>query len=292
LNLIFIDKNYIEFYYGREKNQSGVFHMNKKNKRIKLLWMIVLLLTNTVMAEEIRRIEDNSFLLEEAYNQENGVVQHIQGVQFYQQGGWVYNFTQEWPVPTQNHQLSYVIPYIDLQSASGIGDILINYRYQAIRNNFLALAPRISLILPSGDYKKELGHDAYGIQVNIPISIVLGQRWVTHWNLGTTYIPKAKHGDESQADIQGYNFGGSLIYILTNNLNFMLEGIGNSDEVITKGGAITIENSFYLNPGFRYAIDFASGLQMVLGLSFPIGIGPSSGDNGVFVYLSLEHPLF
>ena len=33
------------------------------------------------MAEEVRKIQDNSFLLEEAYNQEDGVVQHIQTFQ-------------------------------------------------------------------------------------------------------------------------------------------------------------------------------------------------------------------
>jgi hypothetical protein len=50
------------------------------------------------------------------------------------------------------------------------------------------------------------------------------------------------------------------------------------------------DNSFRINPGMRYAIDFESGLQIVPGLSFPIGIGPSAGEYGMFLHLSFEHP--
>ena len=35
-------------------------------------------LAGPVGAAEVKKIQDNSFLLEEAYNQEDGVIQHIQ----------------------------------------------------------------------------------------------------------------------------------------------------------------------------------------------------------------------
>lgn len=38
----------------------------------------VLLGHSGVLAEEPKKIRDNSFLIEEAYNQESGVIQHIQ----------------------------------------------------------------------------------------------------------------------------------------------------------------------------------------------------------------------
>jgi len=38
------------------------------------------------------------------------------------------------------------------------------------------------------------------------------------------------------------------------------------------------------NPGFK------NGLQIVPGVAMPIGIGPSAGETGVFLYLSFEHP--
>jgi hypothetical protein len=45
-----------------------------------------------------------------------------------------------------------------------------------------------------------------------------------------------------------------------------------------------------VNPGLRYAIDLPSGLQIVPGISMPIGIGPSEGEYGGLFYLSFEHP--
>ena len=50
------------------------------------------------------------------------------------------------------------------------------------------------------------------------------------------------------------------------------------------------QHDLLLNPGARWALNFANGLQIVPGISFPIGVGPSAGDKGVFVYLSFEHP--
>jgi len=84
-------------------------------------------------------IQDNSFLIEEAYNQDPGVVQHISSYsRFASSGDWIYTFTQEWPLRGLKHQVSYSLPVQDLHSqlaaAVGIGDVAINYRYQAIGN--------------------------------------------------------------------------------------------------------------------------------------------------------------
>ncbi len=246
-------------------------------------------------AEGVRKIQDNSFLLEEAYNQEDGVVQHIQTFQRMLEGDWGYSFTQEWPVPTQKHQFSYTIPYLRLdhdEGATGFGDVLLNYRYQALLQGPVALAPRVSLILPTGSPEKGLGNGAWGVQGNLPLSVELGDRWVTHWNLGATFIPGAEGPDGSHADITGFNYGASLIYCADDHLNLMLEVVGSTNETIAGGGGTETEHCLFLNPGLRYAIDVDSGLQIVPGLSFPIGIGPSAGEYGVFFYLSFEHPLF
>jgi hypothetical protein len=249
----------------------------------------------SLAAEGVRKIQDNSFLLEEAYNQEDGVVQHIQTFQRMMGGDWGYSFTQEWPVPTQKNQFSYTIPYLRLDGdagATGLGDVLLNYRYQALLEGPVAFAPRVSLILPTGNPEKGLGSGAWGVQGNLPLSVELGDRWVTHWNLGATFIPGAEGPDGSHADITGFNYGASLIYCVDDHLNLMLEAVGNTNETVTHGGRTETEHSFFLNPGLRYAIDVDSGLQIVPGLSFPIGIGPSAGEWGVFFYLSFEHPLF
>ena len=46
-------------------------------------------------SKETKKIQDNSFLIEEAYNQEPGVIQHIQTFQYMKDGTWGYTFTQE-----------------------------------------------------------------------------------------------------------------------------------------------------------------------------------------------------
>ena len=56
------------------------------------------------LAEETRKIQDNSFLIEEAYNQEPGVIQHIQAFQYMSDKSWNYTLTEEWPVPRETHQ--------------------------------------------------------------------------------------------------------------------------------------------------------------------------------------------
>ena len=56
-------------------------------------------------------IRDNSFLVEEAYNQESRVVQHIGVWSRFEPGGeHLFSFTQEWPLAKQRHQLSYTLP--------------------------------------------------------------------------------------------------------------------------------------------------------------------------------------
>src|SRR3954465_12843370 len=82
-------------------------------------------------------IQDNSFLIEEAYNQERGVVQHINT--FWRTAGsgdWAYTFTQEGPVPDVKHQVSVPLPVQQLHGAAaartGIGDVALSYRYQAV----------------------------------------------------------------------------------------------------------------------------------------------------------------
>ena len=267
-----------------------------------LYCIIMTLFACSAFAEETvgelhgKKIMDNAFLLEEAYNQEDGVIQHIQTFQYLRDSkSWGYTFTEEWPAPTQKHQLSFTLPVSHLdtpEKETGIGDILLNYRYQLIFKENVALAPRFSLILPTGDYKKGLGAGAVGYQANIPMSIDLSDKWVTHWNIGATFTPGSKEAGGAKADTTGFNYGTSFIYAPTNTFNLMVEAVWNATESVQADGSTVWEDSFFLNPGMRAAFDFESGLQVVPGLAFPIGVGPSKGESGVFLYLSFEHPFF
>jgi len=242
-----------------------------------------------------QKIQDNSFLIEEAYNQERGVVQHIQTYQYLHKAKtWLYTFTQEWPVPGQTHQLSYTIPVDHLNDggSTGIGDVALNYRYQLIMKEHLAVAPRFSVLLPTGDYKKGLGNGAVGYQTNLPVSVELSDSWVTHWNAGATFTPGAEGASGIHADTRGYNLGASIIWLTSENFNILTEALWSSVESVNLDGTKTGQSSFFINPGVRFAINKPSGLQIVPGFSFPIGIGSSYREYGMFLYLSFEHPLF
>src|SRR5215218_4324391 len=98
----------------------------------------------TAQLEPPGPIEDNSFLIEEAYNQEAGVVQHISTFAHADEGSdWEYTFTQEWPLFSQRHQLSYTIPLSRAGGGTGIGDVALHYRYQLLDGTTtpVAIAP-------------------------------------------------------------------------------------------------------------------------------------------------------
>jgi hypothetical protein len=240
-------------------------------------------------------IEDNSFLIEEAYNQEAGVVQHIST--FARQRGtraWAYNFTQEWPLFSQRHQLSYTVPIVSAGpgTGSGIGDVALNYRYQLAdgTRSGVAVAPRLSLLVATGDERRGRGTGGNGLQVNLPVSVELSSLIVTHWNAGTTFTPSAKNASGDKASTRNYNAGGSVIWLARSTFNVMLEAVWARAEEVTGPGERVPYRIFYVSPGVRGAINFRSGLQIVPGIAVPIGVGPSRGDRQIFLYLSFEHP--
>jgi hypothetical protein len=236
-------------------------------------------------------IQDNSFLLEEAYNQEPGVIQHIGAFnRSVETGAWTFAFTEEWPVRGQTHQASVTLYLADLQEVkAGFGDVLLNYRWQAVGSGDapVALAPRLSLVLPTGDAAGGLGGGGAGVEVNLPLSVALGEHFVSHVNLGGRYVAD---GDTElgSATLGGFTVGQSFIWLAHPKLNVMVEAVYSSVE-IDAGDAHAREEVLTVNPGLRAAIDVGS-LQIVPGVAVPIGLGPSRGDYAVFLYLSLEHP--
>jgi len=136
-------------------------------------------------------IQDNSFFIEEAYNQEFGVVQHILNVPINFTNGAreiAPSFTQEWPIFSQTHQFSYTIPYVFTENDNGIADVQLNYRLQALTEDEYtpAFAPRFSLVLPTGNEHKGFGTGVVGYQFNLPFSKIVSDRWTLHFNAGMT----------------------------------------------------------------------------------------------------------
>jgi hypothetical protein len=202
-------------------------------------------------------IQDNSFLVEEAYNQDPRVVQHITEITRDADHHWTGTFTQEWPVGGVKNQLSYTLPL------DGSSDALINYRYQLLGDGEarLACAPRLSLIVGSRDDRH------YGVQALVPVSAVINDRFVTHWNAGET----TEHGRTTWIG------AASVIFAARPRVNLMLENVWSSD-----GRALVV------SPGIRWAYDFKSGLQVVPGLAVPMDT--RSHQRSAFLYLSFENP--
>jgi len=251
-------------------------------------------------------ILDNSFFIEEAYNQEARVVQHIQTIHWTRDRrdgettrAFTYAITQEWPLGGQKHQLSYTIPYGRVgggERTSGIGDVQVHYRLQALeeRGKRPALAPRFSIILPTGNADHGLGAGTPGVQVNLPASKRIA-RVHLHLNAGASVFPDARATLASGARSQGHdllatNLGFSAILLVSERLNFLLELATSTEESIGASGETEEEVRALVSPGLRFAIDRKDGGQWVFGAAGPLGLSDAEDDSGMFLYTSFEHP--
>jgi hypothetical protein len=172
--------------------------------------------------------------------------------------------------------------------------VALNYRYQLAGSSetTFACAPRVTVLLPTGNEKKGLGSGGTGLQVAIAASTVLSSKFVTHTNLGGTYTWSARNARGEKADTRGYNAGQSLVWTASPVFNVLVEAVWSRAQKVVAPGSALGWNSFLINPGIRWAHNFSTGLQIVPGIAFPIGVGPSRGERGVFLYLSFEHPMW
>jgi hypothetical protein len=174
---------------------------------------------------------------------------------------------------------------------TGLGDLGINYRYQLAGHPDArtVMAPRLTLLLPTGSEDRDRGSGAVGIQGNLPLTLLLNDRLVTHWNAGATVTPSARNAVASQATTLDFNLGASAIWLLRPAVNLVVEAVWLSEASVTGEGQTEREESTLLNPGLRLAFDVGR-LQIVPGLAYTIGLSPDSAEDGIFLYLSFEHP--
>ncbi|MFL5616901.1 MAG: transporter [Gemmatimonadaceae bacterium] len=237
-------------------------------------------------------ISDNSFLIEEAYNQESGVVQHIFNYRRARDGEWLATFTQEWPIGGQRDQFSYTLPLqSSLGSGASIGDAAINYRRQLLGHDDdpVWFAPRLSLVLPSGSARKGTGAGGPGVQLNLPLSVRVNRALVTHWNAGAS-ITRARSALGPRGTVRSMSAGASAIWLAAPTFNLMLETVWDRTEALDDAGVRAAEDHFVILPGVRGAINLPHDFQIVPGIGVPVGIGPSHGERDLFLYLSFEHP--
>jgi hypothetical protein len=114
------------------------------------------------------------------------------------------------------------------------------------------------------------GTGEFGLQVNLPVSHAILPQLVAHGNAGFTAVRTLP---------TNFSLGASAIWLALPAFNVMLEGIWLTDGT---------DEAAFLNPGVRWAFNFASGLQIVPGIAYTIGVGPSRGDDALFLYLISE----
>ena len=237
-------------------------------------------------------ILDNSFLVEEAFNQEAGIFQNIFG--FVRSGGaWEFAFTQEWPAPSQDHQLSFTLPVLGDGARSGMGDVMLNYRYQAVMEDpgIPAFSPRLSLILPTDDR----GDGSAGFQMNLPFSKQRGDMYF-HWNAGLTWLPRANAlpgqtcGGEADCRVSllSPHLAASGIYRLRPMFNLMVESVVEFEQFAAETGKAR-DTLFTLSPGARGGWNLADH-QLIVGFAVPVTWGAGDSDAGALFYVSYELP--
>ncbi len=260
--------------------------------------------------EEPKDIRDNAFLVEEAFNQEPGVAQHIfNWVNLWgrapgaQTRDFAWTYTMELPLGSQKHQFSFTTQMLEAfkkpasgapTSQGGVGDTFLNYRYQLLADDeFLWCAPRFTLIAPTGDKRFGLGTGEVGYQFNLPVSRY-GEKFDFHFNAGVTYIPRVSLPlsgglDSPRQDLRGYNLGASTFWKPKTYLHFFTEVLVLGNEEIDDTGSRNGITQVFVNPGVRYAVCQLDECEWVLGVALPIGLTRDTPDIGVFAYMSVEH---
>ena len=290
--------------------------------RITLVLLLTLIVPHTALGQTPApaarefEIKDNSFLVEEAFNQEPGIVQHIFGLTR-AADGWQLSFTQEWPAPDERHQLSYTLAYGGASGEHGFGDTLVNYRFRLSSEGRgrPACAPRLSVVLPTGRTELEnldgpqtepgFGFGSLGLQVNVPFSKQRGD-WYWHWNAGFTWLPRADSprpiapdatgrrapvGVAQKVDLLSPHLAASGIYRLRPMVNVMLESALDFVEGAASPGSTTRDTHFTLSPGVRSARNVGQNTQIVVGAAVPITWSSDPTVRAVFVYFSFEGPI-
>jgi DtxR family Mn-dependent transcriptional regulator len=243
-------------------------------------------------------IVDNSFLVEEAFNQEPGVVQSIFGMVRTARGDWGMTVTQEWPVPGQRHQLSYALTVAHPNEPARFSDVAVNYRLQVRggEHGTLAVSPRASLLVHT---ERRVGGNVgrVGMQINLPLSRQYGDVFV-HGNAGLTVYPRVPLDSRALLPAAARNhalaspfLAGSAIWRVRPMFHLMVESAAAFTESVVAPDATRRDTSVTVSPGFRTGWN-RGDTQIVVGIGAPVTRAESRSTAGFIVYGSYELPFW
>jgi hypothetical protein len=228
-------------------------------------------------------IPDNSFLIEEAFNQEKGIVQNTVIFQRTKSGNWDAGFTQEWPIGTERHQFAFTIPFGAADAGrTALGDAEVSYRLKITGDGprFPAMTPEVALIVPTSAERRSAGWHGAGWAVSVPFSKELNYLFL-HVNAGNEWL----RADDGAGNWETTPYlAGSVVVAVRPMLNVMLEAYNE-----WAPGHDGRERSTTISPGVRFGWNTATDTQLVLGVGMPITRG-AVHDRGILLYCSYELP--
>lgn len=245
--------------------------------------------------QKYRLLQSNGLLVETAYHQESGELQHTFSMSRTNRRSWSSVFTEEIPLGSDKHQLSFSLPAQlvknDSESFRGVGDAKFEYSYFLYGNNSskVTFAPGFGVSVPTGSVRKELGAGAPGVSAKLPVSVMLGKQFASNSTFEMSYTRRAKNDEGERANLVGYEFGQSFVWFAKPKLNFLVEAVWERSPEIIGDDRRKYEQELYLNPGVRWAHTFKNGLMIIPSVGVPIGIGASRGERGIFLSVAFEH---
>lgn len=236
--------------------------------------------------------DDNSILIEEAYNQEFGVVQHVTNLSFSgpRRRDIGFELTQEWPIATIRDQFSYTLTLMRPDGGtSGPGDFAMHYRRQfGMQGRPWAMAPTVSLTLPTGSVDDGRGDGSFGLELGLPLSYTISRDLVTHWNASAGVLPWAKISGSDRKALKSAQLGGSVIGPTRSPIQLMLETLVTWEEEFVALNRIESSTAWILSPAVRIAFN-VGGVQLVPGFAVPITRSEGESVTDFIVYFSVEH---
>ena len=290
--------------------ESSLFRLKGSRRRWRVLlpvWVIVFFGGGSIAPADdtggsitaaVDKIRGNLFLMSEAYNQEEGVAQlHQRFLLNPRIKGWSYRIGSEFPLFSPRNQLSLTFSghKPDDDSSFGIHDLLLGYQFQITggdRLRLLAMASRISLVIPTGAPLQGARRGVLGVQLALPISLDLGRYFSLHFSGDVTLTPGARSSGDYQELAVDTSGGVGVVYFPFDWMNPLVEVFYQSTEIILDSRESLREGVLQISPGIRFSLEFLNGAQIVPGLAAPIQLGPN-GEREYFIlgYLSFESPL-
>jgi hypothetical protein len=232
-------------------------------------------------------IVDNSFLVEETFNQDPGIIQ-TQFTWLRADGGdWEGAVSQDWPLLVHRHQFSYTLPWDGGSLPAHIGQAVVSYRYQIadVSDARPGLAARLSVILPTG---REGDDDRPGLQAAIPMTAVW-RRLHVHANAGLTWTHQVRSESGATASLTSPYLAASVVWPTASMLQLMLEDVVEFEALLDANARRLRRTTMTVSPGLRGGWNVGRN-QVVLGAAVPIDASDSGRSVSVLGYVSLEGP--